>query len=266
MTTLTRLLISLIPCIFNLPTYAQDSLKTDFSSTISAEQICLLSHLTEYSAVTNFLEHNLLNFHVGNHYTLEELTNLNLNYVLKWKENRFHFGMNHFGYSQFGLLDCKVGFSKIFNRKISFSLDFFYRFKHVVNVQSKNAITFSLSFYGKINNKMGMGFYLYNPIKSSYLESKLFKIPIIMKVLGIYAINKNMIITGELKKELPGYFDFIFSTLIHHKYLGFSFDFSSKNIGFGVYCHYKNIFLKTKYSYHYLLGGSPEMQLTYIWH
>ncbi len=265
MTTTTRLLLSLIPGIISFSIYAQDSIKTDFTSTISAEQIFLTSSLSEYSAVANFLDRQLLSFHVGNQYSLEELTDLNLNYFLKWKENRFHLGMNHFGYSQFGFMDCKLGYSKIFNRKISFSLDFIYRLNHIVNAPVQNALTFSLSFFGKINNKMGMGFFLFNPIKASYLESKFLKMPIVMKVLGIYVINKNMIITGEVRKELPGYFDFNFSTLINHKNLGFSFDFSTKNIGFGIYYHYKKIFLKTKYCYHYLLGGSPEMQLTYSW-
>lgn len=266
MTTTTRLLLSLITCLINFSVDAQDSINTDLSNTISAEQIYLLSNFSEYSAITNFQDHHLLTIRMGNQYSLEELSNLNLDYFLKWKENCFHFGVNHFGYSQFGFLDCKVGFSKIFNRKLSFSLDFIYRNNHTVNAPSKNALTFSLSFFGKMNHKMGMGFYLYNPSKSSYLESKFYRMPIIMKVLGIYSLNKNMIISGELKKEFPGYFDFTFSTLIHQKNLGFSFDFSSKKVGFGVHYHYKKIFLRTKYSYHYLLGGSPEMQLTYIWH
>lgn len=265
MTTKTRLLLPLFFCIFNLSVHAQDSIQSDFIPQKTAEQIYLISNVYEIPAFANFLNHTILTLKIGNLYSLGELTDLNLDYSLKWKENRFHFGVNHFGYSQYGLLDCKLGYSKIFNRKISFSLDFIYRLNHVVHAPGKNALTFSISFFGKINHKMGMGFFLFNPINSSYLESNRFKIPIMMKVLGIYSLNNNMMITAELKKELPGYFDFNFSTLIHHKKIGFSFDFSSKNIGFGIYYYYKKIFLRTRYSLHYVLGGSPEMQISYNW-
>lgn len=265
MTTKTRLLLPLFLCIFNFSVCAQDSLQNDFIAPISAEQIYLLSNLHENTALAIFLNHSILTFKVSNLYSLNELTDLNINYFPKWKANCFHLGVGHFGFSQFGSLDFKIGYSTIWNQKISFSLDFIYRLNHAVNAPAKNAVTFSCSFFGKINNKTGMGFYIFNPISSTYLESKRFKIPITMKVLGIYSLNKNMIITGELTKELPGYLDFIFSTLLHHKNISFSFDFSRKSIGFGFYFQYKKILLHTKYSYHYLLGGSPEMQLTYNW-
>ena len=64
---------------------------------------------------------------------------------------------------------------------------------------------------------------------------------------------------------MPGFIEFHLTTVVQKKRVAFSFTFSNKEIGFGLFYQFKRLIFSTQYTYHYILGGSPEMQLTYQW-
>lgn len=265
MTTRTTLLLLLEISIFSHHLLAQNRSKDLFPYFESVEKNFLFQQSFESPCIAHFTESSSCGIQLKNNYHLEELTEKQLQLFLKWEENGFLIRVNHFGYSHFGTFDLRMGYSRIWNKKITIGFDFVYLLQHATAYPNRHCITFSLSFFGKVNSKTGVGFQLFNPAQLAFWGDPNSSIPIKLQFLGYYFLHKSMMLTFTVTKFAPGFVDFRFTTLIHHQKLSIEYSLSLKSSGFGITYRFKRYQFHTYFQYHYQLGGSPGASLNYQW-
>lgn len=265
MTTRTTLLLLLEIYIFSQHLPAQNLSKELNPYFHSVEQTFLFQQSFETPVIAHYTEFSSCGIQLRNNYHLEELTEKQIHLFQKWDDNGFLLRVNHLGYSRFGTLDLRMGYSRIWNKKITIGLDFVYLFQHATAYNNRNCITFSLSLFGKVNSKTGVGIQLFNPVQLHFWGDLNSTIPIKLQFLGYYLLHKSMILTFSVTKYAPGFVDFRFTTLLHHQKLGVEYSLSLRSSSFGITYRFKRFQLHTHFQYHYQLGGSPGTSLNYLW-
>jgi hypothetical protein len=215
-------------------------------------------------SVFSFLKQSSIQAQFQNQYLLKELTFKGLNGCIKWKENYFPIKISHFGYSQFGILDFRLGYSRNFNSKIGFNINFIYLFNHISDNPNRNGITFEVSGWGKINSKMGVGFKIFNPARLNYIESIGSLIPIQFWVIGSYKINESLLLFGHFVKYAPGNSNFQLSFLMKKKETTIEAQFSLQSVGASYIFSLYNFTVRCSGNYHFLLGSSSQLDIYHL--
>ncbi len=260
MTTRSHIALSIISICFPILLQSQNS----HFSTLSVEQIHLLEAAVTNPGVVPFLKTSSIQIQFQNQYLLKELTYKGVNGCFKWKENYFPIGISHFGYSQFGILDFRLGYSRLWGGKIACNLNFIYLFNHIAENPNRNGITFEVSGWGKINSKWGMGFKIFNPAKLNYLESEESLIPIQFWVMGSYKINESLLLFGHFVKYAPGNSNFQLSFLMQKKETTIEAQFSLQSIGISYIFSLYNFTIRCHGNYHFLLGSSSQLDMYHL--
>lgn len=260
MTTRSHIAFSIISICFPILIQSQNSRFTP----LFVEQIHLLEHAVTNPGVVPFLKSSFIQIQFQNQYFLKELTYKGVNGCFKWKENYFPIGMSHFGYSQFGILDVRIGYSRLWGGKIASSLNFIYLFNHIADNPNRNGVTLEVSCWGKINSKWGVGFKIFNPAKLNYLESKGSLIPIQFWVMGSYKINESLLLFGHFVKYAPGKSNFQLSFLMQKKATTIEAQFSLQSIGISYIFSLYHFTIRCHGNYHFLLGSSSQLEIYHL--
>lgn len=265
MTTRTTLFLLFEIALFSRHIAAQEIPKDPQLFSHSVEQIFVFKQIFEVPSIAHFTETSTIGIQIENRYHLEELTKKQLYLFRKWKEHGLQWHIKHTGYSNFGTLDGRIGYSRMWNKKISVGMDFIYLLQHASGYTTRNCITFSISLFGKVNSKTGVGFQLFNPVQLGFWGEQFTSIPIQLDFFGYYVIHKNMMLSLSVTKYAPGEVDCSFTSIIQHQKLGIQYTLSMKTSGFGISYRFKRFHLHTSFQYHYQLGGSPGTYLIYQW-
>jgi hypothetical protein len=264
MTTSTRITFWILDILFPILLQAQNTSLSPDNNIASVDNIQLFQISGFNNSVFPFTKNQFFGLRFQNHFLIKELTLKHLWGCLEWDNHYFPISISHFGYSQFGLFECKIGYTRSFNSKISFNFNFIYLYNHISEYKNRNGCTFEVSFWGKINSKIGCGFTIFNPALLDYIESKESLIPVKIYFSGWYKINEYFLIFANLEKNAPGNFDFLLTFLMQKNKRALETQFSFKSLGVSYIFQFKSLVLKCNGNFHFQLGTSSELDLFYV--
>lgn len=221
------------------------------------------SELTHFPALFPLYPHVRLQCGVENRFLVPELSTQRLLFHLPVSKNHFIFQLEHFGYSHFGSIESSLGYARQFGRSFSTSMQFHHLYYYVSGYENKQGVTFSLSFWLKLNSKMGMGVALYNPPRIPFLDLQREPMPVSFQWMMTYQVAQRVLLSAKVLKKIPGEIDFQLSGWVTAKQFHFmqQISFQQLTLGFGL--EYRRFLFLFNFQYHYRLGLSPSSLITY---
>ena len=162
------------------------------------------SELTHFPALFPLYPHVRLQCGVENRFLIPELSTQRLLFHLPVSKNHFIFQLEHFGYSHFGSIESSLGYARQFGRSFSTSMQFHHLYYYVSGYENKQGVTFSLSFWLKLNSKMGMGVALYNPPRIPFLDLQREPMPVSFQWMMNYQVAQRVLLSAKVVKKIPG--------------------------------------------------------------
>lgn len=176
------------------------------SSKYSITDIYLLTLSQDNGAAACYLSHSALMAYFDNRFLVKEMMTKGLGAVFRKGQNGFLMDCQHFGYSRYGELSARVGYSRRFGRHLAFGLRFQYLMMHSVESQCVHSISFDLSGYATIGKNIGLGFAVVNPARLKYGIMGKSVLPIRLQFNLNYKIGKQILLFAHVEKELKSAF------------------------------------------------------------
>jgi len=157
---------------------------------------------------TLFLSKSYLRCSANNRFLLKELMTKEISAVAIYHQNAFQLTVEHFGFREYGELQIGMGYGRLFGKKFAIGMQFQYLFNHANRHPSIHSITFDISASYKINNRICMGFSIYNParLKRGISGKENPYLPLIFRIDFYYEMNKKLFLYSNIEKELFTYF------------------------------------------------------------
>lgn len=266
MTSKTLLLLFLLAVSIYVNASPFQHLHSDKTNFQIRETLFLTPLTYSFPSLLPFVHLNFLQSGIENRFLLPEITTKQFMGHLNYKENSFVLQCDHFGYSKFGLLETSMGYARRFGKSIAFSVNFHHLFNHADKYDARHSFTFSVSFWGKIGPKHGIGISVYNPARLDYGGLSREPIPVRFHIVGTYKVNDKVMLIPEIYKEFPGYLNIKLGSAIIHKDFKFTNSISLRGIGCGIGFLYSKFFFELDTQYDYQLGFCPKAMITYILH
>ena len=174
-------------------------------------------------AVAAWCEDPTLHTNYFAHFLFTEISDENITFIypLKNKQGTFAGELLYTGFSALHTMGMKVNFAKQFGDKFSLGLNFDY-FQLATDQEyygRKNSFTFEAGAQYKLNEKLVLGTYLFNPIQPKLSVITNERIPFVFVTGAVYHFNDNFVLLADIKKiqkqEPTGH-------------VGFRYSFSSK--------------------------------------
>ena len=214
-------------------------------------------------SVQAFLPGGNVSLFTQNQFLLKELCTVNVSGYYNIKGNCIALTASHFGYSKYGVFTVSGGYTRTFAHRIAFGLQIHYILHHAESYSKLNSLTFDLSLYGKISQKVGIGVSAYNPANLKYGLTGKEKIPMLYLLMLDYKINNKVLLAVAVSKQLPGFFDVSATICYKDKFYGFISDFSLKKVALQFSFWWKRVQFDVGGAFDYRLGFSPQINLTY---
>jgi len=174
-------------------------------------------------AVVAWIEEPTIHTNYFARFLLTELSDENITFIypLKNKQGTFSGELLYTGFSALHTVGTKINFAKQFGEKFSLGLNFDY-FQLATDQEyygRKNSFTFEAGAQYKLNEKLILGTYLFNPIQPKLSVIVNERIPLVFVTGAAYRFNDNFVMLADIKKiqkqEPTGH-------------VGFRYSFSSK--------------------------------------
>ncbi len=182
------------------------------------------------------------------------------------------FGYSHFGYSLFQSDKFALGFSQQLFKNFALGLQVnYFSVRQSDYYGNLNSLTFEAGVMSKPNDKLSIGFYVFNPLNLSYFENTDFKMPVALRLGFSYLFSKSLLLSVETGKAINGYTPVFRSGIeynINEQFAvrtGVALSPTEYSFGLG----YNNFIQKNKigfdiaYAYHEVLGSTPKLSINY---
>jgi len=214
-------------------------------------------------AVQSFLPYGSVSLFSQNQYLLKELCTATVSGNYNIKGNVVALSVSHFGYSKYGIFTCSSGYAREFAKRVAFGLQVHYLLHHADIYPKMHSLTFDLSLYGKISQKIGIGVSAYNPANLKYGITGEEKIPMQYSLMLNYCVNDKVLLAVAASKQLQGNFDITGTICFRNRFYGFLMDCSLKKVGVQFSFWWNRLQFDVGGSFDYRLGFSPKVQIVY---
>lgn len=188
-------------------------------SKYSITDVYLLTLSQDNGAAGCYLSHSALMAYFDNRFLVKEMMTKGLGAVFRKGQNGFLMDCQHFGYSRYGELSVRVGYSRRFGRHLAFDLRFLYLMMHSAESQCVHSISFDLSGYATIGKNIGLGFAVMNPARLKVGITGKNVLPIRLQFDLNYKIGKQILLFARVEKELKSAFCIEAGAAFHLKVL-----------------------------------------------
>ena len=199
-----------------------------------------------------------------NQFLLKELCTTTISGSYNIKGNVAALTVSHFGYSKYGMLTISSGYTRAFAHRVSFGMQVHYLLHHAENYPKKHSLTFDLSLYGRITQKVGVGVSAYNPANLKYGLTGKEKTPMHYILMLDYKLNDKVLLAVGASKQLPGFFDVFGSVCFREKFYGFIMDLSLKKVDLWFSFWWKGFQFDLGGGFDYRVGFSPGVKIGYF--
>jgi hypothetical protein len=231
---------------------------------VSITDYFFFNHRDQNFSVHPWLSYSSVSIFSQNQFLLKELCTATVSGCYNIKDNSVTLATSHFGYSKYGIFTISSGFARVFAKRVSFGMQVHYLLHHVESYPKKSSVTFDLSLYGQISQKVGIGVSAYNPANLKYGITGKEKIPMLYILMLNYKINDKVLLAVAASKQLPGTFDISGTVCFRDKFYGFMTDFSLKRTGVQFSFWWKKMQFDVGGSFDYRVGFSPQVRLGYL--
>lgn len=208
---------------------------------------------------------NHLSLSVENRYFIKEMTSERFSCSFPYQRHRFFASIRHTGFSRFGELVGSVGYGLKISPRFAFVSHFYYSMFHAKNYNTIHSITFDLSFCAEVNDKMGVALQAYNPAHLHYGIVSENPIPITLQSMLYYKIHRDLLLSAQLSKYLPGNWDVNLSAHYAMRYLALKGAVSLHLLSVGITCQWRSLLFSLHSQYDYQTGFSQSAVITFFW-
>lgn len=235
------------------------------NSTLSCDSYFRFSESENLPILLTMSDNNLLSLSVENRFFLKEMTSERLFCSFAYQRHRFFASVQHTGFSRFGELLSRVGYGLNISPRFAIVSHFYYSMFHAKNYRSVHSITFDLSFLASVNDKLGMVLQAYNPAHLHYGIVSENPIPITLQSMIYYKIHRDLILSAQLSKELPGNWDINLSAYYVVRCLALKSALSLRSLSVDVSCQWRSLLFSLHSQYDYRAGFSQSAAITFSW-
>lgn len=213
-----------------------------------------------------FLRKSYLRCSANNRFLLKELMTKGIGTTAIYHQNAIQLTIEHFGFREYGELEIGMGYGRLFGKKFALGMQFQYLFNHANRYPAIHSITFDISASYKINNRILMGFSIYNParLKRGISGKDNPYLPLIFRIDFYYEMNKKLYLYSNIEKELFTYFRICCggSYLIGKNIiLSVGICLPNPELSAGIRLMWKYIYLDARTSFDFKIGFSPSLSL-----
>ena len=217
---------------------------------------------------------NLKDIHLGigydSKFMLKELSNRHISFALPLGTDRGTGGINinQFGYSQFNITKAGIGYGRTLWPKFSvgFQFDAFHVATADENYGNTTAFTIEGGFQYKLNDKIGLGTHIFNPIQTKLDRNTGEKLPSSISLGMTYKPDEALLLAADIVKNQfqPASVRAGFCYNIAKPFcIRSGFSTAPFTVGGGVGIIFKKLTIDIATSYHQVLGFSPALTISY---
>lgn len=200
------LLLALLLSALILPAQTDSTKTGKIPSKYSVTEVYGLALLQYNGAAACFLPRSAVSAHFDNRFLVKEMMTKRVGAVFRKGQNSFLVDCQHFGYSRFGELTARVGYSRRFGQHLAFGVRFHYLMTHSAESACVHSITFDLSGYATIGKNIGLGFAVLNPARLKYGITGKKMLPTRLQFDINYRVGKQILLFARVEKELQSAF------------------------------------------------------------
>ncbi|MBR4787108.1 MAG: hypothetical protein IK013_04430 [Bacteroidales bacterium] len=177
--------------------------------------VFLLNSAADIPAAYCFIPASTISLGVGNDFCTKEMTNSVLRGTYARNGHNLLLSLSHYGYHAFGKMTMQAGYGKCFGGRVAVSLQGVYLMQHARHYGCQHSVTFALSFYYAITEKMSVGVAVFNPAALKYGVVGHETIPIRFYLQIGYLPDRRLAGSLFCEKTLPGPFNAGIRLLYH---------------------------------------------------
>lgn len=225
----------------------------------------LLYTASDIPAAYCMMNTSVLSLEVNNDFCTKEMTNSILCGTYTRKGHNLLLSFSHYGYHAFGEMTVQAGYGRRFGGRVAATFQGVYRLQHARLYACQHSVTFSLSFYCTITEKLNLGVAVFNPaaLKQGIVGHE--TIPIRFYAQIGYLPDRRLAGSLFCEKELPGKFNAGLRLLYHpttHLFLETRCGLNSLTVRVSV--PWKRFHIGCSAQWHYRVGFSPACQIDCI--
>ena len=231
---------------------------------VSATDYFYFHNREQNFAIQAWIPYGTVSLSSQNQFLLKELCTTTISGSYNIKGNVAALTVSHFGYSKYGMFTISSGYTRAFAHRVSFGLQVHYLLHHAENYPKRHSLTFDLSLYGRITQKVGVGVSAYNPANLKYGLTGKEKTPMHYILMLDYKLNDKVLLAVGASKQLPGFFDVFGSVCFREKFYGFTMDLSLKKVDLWFSFWWKGFQFDLGGGFDYRVGFSPGVKIGYF--
>ena len=210
-------------------------------------------------------DNNLLSLSVENRYFLKEMTSERFSCSFAYRRHRFFASVQHTGFSRFGELLGRVGYGLKLSPRFAIVSHFYYSMFHAKSYNPVHSITFDLSLCAEVNDQIGVVLQAYNPAHLHYGIVSENPIPITLQSMLYYKIHRDLFLSAQLSKDLPGNWDVNLSAYYVVRCLALKGTMSLHSLSADISCQWRSLLFSLRSQYDYQVGFSQSAVITFSW-
>jgi hypothetical protein len=205
--------------------------------------------------------------YIENRFLVRELSLSSAGAVVPVNSGVFGVKVSYFGYELYNESKIGLAYARRLSEKfaVGVQLDYLHT-AFGLDYGKKGVVTFELGLMSKINDQLSIGFHAFNPVSAKISEVGDERVPAILRLGAAYTFNDDLMITGEVEKNM----DFAPTPKFGIEYQvvngvfvrgGISTSPAIYSFGFGV--NLGNLTLDFSSGVHQILGYSPQFSMIY---
>lgn len=203
-----------------------------------------------------------------NRYLLKELGYKDIGLILPSRHGGFAISVSQFGYEHYNENIFGFAYSKNFgaNLNIGIKLDYIF-LKLSEEYRNISTATFEIGIQYKLNDRLGLGAYIFNPIHAKIRSPNNNRIPITMRFGLSYHIIDNFMITTEIEENLQTDISYRLGLeyeIYKNLFIRSGFQLRPELFTFGLGYGYKKFIVEICGNMHYKLGASLDCSVIFI--
>ncbi len=225
----------------------------------------LLNSAADIPAANCMINSSYFSLEVSNDFCTNEMTNSVLRGTYTRKGHNLLLSLSHYGYHAFGEMTMQTGYGRRFGGRVAVSFQGTYIMQHARHYTCQHSVTFALSFYYAITEKLNLGVAVFNPAALKYGIVGRETIPIRFYAQIGYLPDRRVAGSLFCEKELPGKFNAGIRLLYHPiTYLFLDTRCGLNSLTISINVPWKKLLFGCSAQWHYRVGFSPACQISYI--
>jgi hypothetical protein len=202
-----------------------------------------------------------------NRFLLKELQMQTLAAAIPLKVGVITVGGHMYGYNKFRSSKAGLGYSMKLSEMLSAGVQINYQgIRLTENYGSKNTLTGEAGLFCKVNEKINVGFSIFNLGRTKLSDFEDDRFSTVLKLGGSYLLSEKALIAAEVEKDLENPIRLkagVEYLLIDNLYLRGGMATGPTEFSFGLGYHFTQFQIDLGSSYHQLLGWAPNVSFVF---